>query len=58
MRDDTDPVAGFYDRNYLDVEALILLNTSSGATGFRQVLTLPGTDKMLGLVVEFHKEPA
>ena len=50
VRDDTDATAGFYDRNYLDVEALILLNTSSAATGFRQVLTVPGTDRMYALV--------
>jgi predicted GH43/DUF377 family glycosyl hydrolase len=50
VRDDTDAAAGFYDRNYLDVEALILLNTSSSATGFRQILTLPGSDRMYALV--------
>ena len=50
VRDDTDAATGFYDRNYLDVEALILLNTSSAATGFRQVLTLPESDRMYALV--------
>jgi len=45
IRDDTDEEAGFQDLNYLDVEAVITVNTSGGATGFRQVL--PGPDDNL-----------
>jgi hypothetical protein len=50
VRDDSDPSRGFFDRNYLDVEAVILLNTTSWATGFRQLLTIPGSDTMYALV--------
>jgi len=50
VRDDTDLTAGFIDRNYLDIEAILLLNTSVYATGFRQLLSVPGSDTLLALV--------
>jgi len=50
IRDDTDLSAGFYDRNYLDMEAILLLNTGVYATGYRQILTVPGSDTMYALV--------
>lgn len=50
IRDDTDLTAGFIDRNYLDIEAILLLNTTVYATGFRQVMTQPGSDRLLALV--------
>ena len=50
IRDDSDVLGtGFRDLNYLDVEALLSVNTSSEATGFRQVLPIPGTDKLLAI---------
>ena len=50
VRDDTDAINGFFDKNYLDVEAVLLLNTSSVYTGFRQFLTIPGSDTLYALV--------
>lgn len=50
IRDDTDRSAGFIDRNYLDVEAVLMLNTSVYATGYRQLLTRPGSDQLMALV--------
>jgi len=50
VRDDTDPLNGFFDKNYLGVEAVLLLNTTSWATGFRQVISVPGKDFIYGLV--------
>jgi DNA-binding beta-propeller fold protein YncE/predicted GH43/DUF377 family glycosyl hydrolase len=50
IRDDTDLSSGFYDRNYLDMEAILLLNTGVYATGYRQILTVPGSDTMYALV--------
>ena len=50
VRDDTDAASGFFDKNYLGVEAVLLLNTTSWATGFRQVISIPGSDHIYGLV--------
>jgi predicted GH43/DUF377 family glycosyl hydrolase len=50
VRDDTDATAGFFDKNYLDVEAVIMLNTTSWATGFRQIITIPESDTLYALV--------
>jgi len=50
IRDDTDLTTGFIDRNYLDIEAILLLNTTVYATGFRQLMVQPGSDKLLALV--------
>ena len=50
IRDDTDTTSGFIDRNYLDIEAILLLNTSVYATGFRQVEVVPGSNTLMALV--------
>ncbi len=50
IRDDTDVLNGFFDKNYLDIEAVISLNTSSWATGFRQIMAVPGSDFLYTLV--------
>jgi len=50
IRDDTDTSIGFFDKNYLDIEAVLSLNTSSWATGFRQILPVPGSDFLYTLV--------
>ncbi|MEC8422753.1 MAG: hypothetical protein VX000_03185, partial [Myxococcota bacterium] len=42
IRDDSGPA--FLDLNYLDIEAVVPFNNSAGAQGFRQLVTLPGSD--------------
>jgi hypothetical protein len=42
VRDDSGPA--FLDLNYLDIEAVVPFNNSAGAQGFRQLVTVPGTD--------------
>ena len=50
IRDDSDVAGtGFRDLNYLDVEALLVAETSSQATGFRQVVAVPGSDKLIAV---------
>jgi predicted GH43/DUF377 family glycosyl hydrolase len=50
IRDDSDPLGtGFRDLNYLDIEALLLAETASQATGFRQILPVPGTDMLIAV---------
>jgi hypothetical protein len=42
IRDDSDPNGtGFRDLNYLNVEALLIAESSAGATGYRQVVPVP-----------------
>ncbi len=48
-RDDSDKDSDFVDGNYLDIEAALPLATASGAQGFRQVLPVPGSDRVLAL---------
>ena len=40
IRDDTDLQAGFLDKNYLGIEAVLGFTNSSGAIGFRQILAV------------------
>ncbi len=47
VRDDSGP--GETDLDYLDVEAVLGINTASGGAGFREVLPIPGTDRALAL---------
>jgi DNA-binding beta-propeller fold protein YncE len=49
VRDDSDESTGFVDRNYLDIEAVLVVTTSGGATGFRQVVPIPGSDRVYAL---------
>ena len=42
IRDDSGPA--FLDLNYLDIEAVVPFNNSAGAQGFRQLVTVPGSD--------------
>jgi DNA-binding beta-propeller fold protein YncE/predicted GH43/DUF377 family glycosyl hydrolase len=50
IRDDSDLLGtGFQDLNYLDIEAILIADTSSQATGFRQLIPVPGTDKLLAI---------
>ncbi len=44
IRDDSGPA--FRDLNYLDIEAVLPFNGSGGAQGFRQVVPVPGTDRL------------
>lgn len=53
IRDDSGGVTAFNDANYLDLEAIITASLPGGATGFRQVIPLPGSDRMLAL----HDQP-
>jgi len=47
IRDDSTD--DFADLNYLDIEAILPVDTSSNAQGFRQVVTVPGTDRLYAL---------
>lgn len=47
IRDDS--WGNFEDRNYLDVEAVLLYSSAGGGDGFRQVLPVPGTDLLYGV---------
>ncbi len=50
IRNDSDVAGtGFRDLNYLGVEALLVAETSSQATGFRQVLPVPGADRLIAV---------
>jgi DNA-binding beta-propeller fold protein YncE/predicted GH43/DUF377 family glycosyl hydrolase len=49
IRDDSDDSTGFVDRNYLDIEAVLIVTTSAGATGFRQVVVVPDSDRIYAL---------
>jgi len=53
IRDDTDEVTGFIDRNYLDIEAILSVDVPNGAEGFRQVAVMPGRDRLYAL----HDQP-
>jgi predicted GH43/DUF377 family glycosyl hydrolase/DNA-binding beta-propeller fold protein YncE len=56
IRDDTDLDGSehdgqpFRDLNYLDVEALLVAETSSTQTGFRQVVPIPGRDEIYAVL--------
>jgi DNA-binding beta-propeller fold protein YncE len=47
VRDDSGP--GVTDLDYLDVEAVLGIQTASGGAGFREVLPIPGTNRALAL---------
>lgn len=47
VRDDSPLADGSEDSNYLDIESVIVVRNSNGGDGFRQVLPVPGTDRML-----------
>lgn len=49
VRDDTPLTDGSVDANYLDVEAVISVTNASEALGFRQILSLPGSDRLMAL---------
>jgi len=49
IRDDSPLPDGSADANYLDIEAVIAARSASGASGFRQVMPLPGQDRLLAL---------
>jgi predicted GH43/DUF377 family glycosyl hydrolase len=49
IRDDSDDREDFVDRNYLDIESIIGIQTSSGAAGYRQFITQPGSDILYAL---------
>jgi DNA-binding beta-propeller fold protein YncE len=42
VRDDSTPT--FQDTNYLDIEAVLVVNAGAGPHGFRDVVPVPGTD--------------
>jgi DNA-binding beta-propeller fold protein YncE len=42
VRDES--VLGYSDANYLDIEALVTINTVAGPLGFRDLAPIPGTD--------------
>jgi predicted GH43/DUF377 family glycosyl hydrolase/DNA-binding beta-propeller fold protein YncE len=56
IRDDTDLDGSehdgvpFRDLNYLDVEALLVAETSSNLTGFRQIVSVPDRDEIYAIV--------
>jgi len=47
IRDDSE--GEFRDLNYLDVEAVLPVTNAGGGAGFRQVMVVPGEDKLIGL---------
>ncbi len=49
IRDDSPLPDGSADLNYLDIEAVIAARNASGAAGFRQVLPVPGSDRLLAI---------
>lgn len=51
IRDDS--AGDFKDLNYLDVEAVIPVNNASGGFGFRQIMAVPGTQRLYAL----HHDP-
>jgi hypothetical protein len=47
VRDDS--TVDFNDLNYLDLEAVLPVTNATGGAGFRQVMTVPGEDRLIGL---------
>jgi DNA-binding beta-propeller fold protein YncE/predicted GH43/DUF377 family glycosyl hydrolase len=47
IRDDSGPA--FLDQNYLDIEAVLPFDSGGGAQGFRQIVPVPGTDRLYAL---------
>jgi YVTN family beta-propeller protein len=56
IRDDSDEESGEKDLNYLDIEAIIRVQTAAGADGFRQVLEIE-TDNGESLLYGLNDDP-